>query len=107
MPSNFFHPAKDQNKQHLELIKQIENSEDIIETLCTLDPNRTIPPYEDQNNRRPPLDQTLLLSPEKLTRAVWRNLENVVSPFKRATSRHLLRQQKSWNAQRIDNRVWL
>ena len=53
----FFHPAKDQNKQHLELIKQIENSEDIIETLCTLDPNRTIPPYEDQNNRRPPLDQ--------------------------------------------------
>lgn len=71
----FFHPAKDQNKQHLELIKQIENSEDIIETLCTLDPNRTIPPYEDQNNRRPPLDQTLLLSPEKLTRQygeIWK-----------------------------------
>lgn len=71
----FFHPAKDQNKQHLELIKQIENSEDIIETLCTLDPNHTIPPYEDQNNRRPPLDQTLLLSPEKLTRQygeIWK-----------------------------------
>ena len=63
----FFHPAPEKNKQHLELIAQIEASQDIIETLCTLDPNLTIPPYEDQNNRRPPVDQTLFLSPDKLT----------------------------------------
>ncbi|MCF0254525.1 MAG: hypothetical protein HUK26_09360, partial [Duodenibacillus sp.] len=38
-----------------------------METLCEIDPELTIPPYEDQNNRNTPVDQTLLLSPEKLT----------------------------------------
>lgn len=70
----YCHPAQDKNKQHLELIAKLEASKDVIDTLCTLDPELTIPPYEDQNNRRPPVDQTLLLSPEKLTKRygdVW------------------------------------
>lgn len=62
----FFHPTKDQNKKLLDLISKLEESKDIIESLCSLDANLTIPPYEDQNNRRPPLDQTLYLSPVKL-----------------------------------------
>lgn len=63
----FWHPDKDRNKAHLELIARIEASKDVIDTLCTLDPELTIPPYEDQNNRRPPVDQTLFLSPAKLS----------------------------------------
>ena len=35
--------------------------------LAVLDPDRTIPPYEDQNNRRPPEDQTLYLNPRALS----------------------------------------
>lgn len=34
--------------------------------LCSIDPLDTIPPYEDQNNRNPPTDLTLLLSPKAL-----------------------------------------
>jgi hypothetical protein len=32
----------------------------------SLDPKKTIPPYEDQNNRRPPKDLTLRLNPKAL-----------------------------------------
>ncbi len=72
----FWHPSKDRTKDHLNLIAQLEASQDIIDTLCTIDPELTIPPYEDQNNRRPPVDQTLFLSPEKLTSRYgdsWKN----------------------------------
>ena len=65
----YFHPSQegDEKKRLADLVSELEGSEDIIETLCTVDPVRTIPPYEDQNNRRPPLDQTLFLDPKKLT----------------------------------------
>ncbi len=64
----YFHPAQegDEKKRLADLVRELEASEDILEALCTIDPQRTIPPYEDQNNRRPPVDQTLYLSPEKL-----------------------------------------
>lgn len=63
----YFHP-QDCDRQRLQsLIETLEKSDDIVLTLCTLDPALTIPVYEDQNNRRPPVDQTLLLSPTKLT----------------------------------------
>lgn len=64
----YFHPSQEGNEKArlAELIRELESTDDVLEALCTIDPQRTIPPYEDQNNRRPPVDQTLYLSPEKL-----------------------------------------
>jgi CRISPR system subtype II-B RNA-guided endonuclease Cas9/Csx12 len=64
----YLHPATDKKQQYADLIRTLENATDIVDCLCTLDPIRTIPPYEDQNNRRPPEDQTLLLNPYSLNR---------------------------------------
>lgn len=50
-------------KSASKLILEFKNSKNILDTLCEIDPVRTIPPYEDQNNRRPPVDHTLLLNP--------------------------------------------
>lgn len=61
----FHYPKEDQTKAR-ELIKKIESSEDAISLLSSIDPLKTIPPYEDQNNRNPPTDLTLLLSPKAL-----------------------------------------
>src|SRR5690554_4156190 len=47
-------------------LKHITDVADILEALSTLHPQYTIPPYEDQNNRRPPKDQTLWLNPKAL-----------------------------------------
>ncbi len=47
-----------------------------LEFLATTDPERTIPPYDRMYNRRPPVDQTLLLAPVALYRrygAVWKS----------------------------------
>lgn len=63
----YFHPAPAQSDSHKQLIEELKAAKDIVECLCSLDPERTIPPYEDQNNRRPPVDLTLLLSPSSLT----------------------------------------
>ncbi len=49
-----------------ELLASLERSQDVFSWLCTTDPVQTIPPYEDQNNRRPPKCATLYLSPEGL-----------------------------------------
>jgi CRISPR system subtype II-B RNA-guided endonuclease Cas9/Csx12 len=63
----FFHyPSREEGLNISTLIKKIRESKNIIETLCSVDPVLTIPPYEDQNNRHPPIDQTLLLSPKLL-----------------------------------------
>ncbi|MBQ3775044.1 MAG: type II-B CRISPR-associated RNA-guided endonuclease Cas9/Csx12 [Ruminobacter sp.] len=53
-------------KKKNEFLKRIEQTENITDLLLAQDPVFTIPPYEDQNNRRPPVDQTLLLSPQSL-----------------------------------------
>ena len=47
-------------------LKVIHPAEDILAALMTIDAELTIPPYEDQNNRRPPKDQTLWLNPQSL-----------------------------------------
>ena len=47
-------------------LKVIHPAEDILTALMTIDAELTIPPYEDQNNRRPPKDQTLWLKPQSL-----------------------------------------
>ncbi len=39
---------------------------DILEVFTTSNPELSIPPYEDQNNRRPPKDMTLRLKPKGL-----------------------------------------
>lgn len=50
-----------------QIIQSLEQSGDVLDVLAVLDPDRTIPPYEDQNNRRPPEDQTLYLNPRALS----------------------------------------
>ena len=63
----FFHyPTREDGLNISALIKKVKESKNIIETLYSVDPVLTIPPYEDQNNRHPPIDQTLLLSPKSL-----------------------------------------
>lgn len=59
----YFHPEQTDKMRLQALISQLENSDDVIQSLCQIDPELTIPPYEDQNNRRPPSDQTLWLNP--------------------------------------------
>jgi len=55
---------KEQRKQ---AVVYLHKSNDPLVFLTGLDPEITIPPYEDQDNRRPPKDQTLWLSPSALT----------------------------------------
>lgn len=64
----YFHYI-DENERHkaLALLARLRNSEEgTIDLLCSVSPHDTIPPYEDQNNRRPPVDQTLLLNPKAM-----------------------------------------
>ncbi len=70
----YFHPEAKRKDSFRNLMETLKHSGDILDTLATLDAEKTIPPYEDQNNRRPPLDQTLLLNPAALTKwygATW------------------------------------
>lgn len=65
----FFHyPDSTSGNSIKTLIQKIRKTNNCIDALSNIDPILTIPPYEDQNNRRPPVDQTLLLSPEVLDR---------------------------------------
>lgn len=62
-----WHAKQDNKKQNrAEILQLKESGQDILEILTTLDPIKTIPPYEDQNNRRPPKDKTLRLKPASL-----------------------------------------
>lgn len=53
----------DEKQRQREALTLIESEQPILNILQQLDPHLTIPPYEDQDNRRPPKDQTLLLNP--------------------------------------------
>lgn len=71
----FHYPKEDQLKARA-LIDNLESIEDATSLLFSIDPLDTIPPYEDQNNRNPPTDLTLLLSPKALDARyskVWEN----------------------------------
>ncbi len=48
------------------LYTSIRDAKDILHWLQTTDPRLTIPPYEDQNNRRIPGCRSLLLDPDQL-----------------------------------------
>ncbi|MCM1512275.1 MAG: type II-B CRISPR-associated RNA-guided endonuclease Cas9/Csx12 [Oxalobacter formigenes] len=74
----YFHPAERNKKSFCNFIDMLKRSDDILETLATIDAEKIIPPYEDQNNRHPPVDQTLLLNPAALTKCykhwqIWVN----------------------------------
>jgi len=58
---------KEWSASQKQIIQSLEQSGDVLDVLAGLDPDRTIPPYEDQNNRRPPEDQTLYLNPKALS----------------------------------------
>lgn len=78
----FFHyPDFESRNNAKALIKTIRNTKNSLDALSTIDPILTIPPYEDQNNRRPPEDQTLLLSPEALDKRFNGKWEKWVDGF--------------------------
>lgn len=58
---------KEWSASQKQIIQSLESSDNVLDVLAGLDPDRTIPPYEDQNNRRPPEDQTLYLNPKALS----------------------------------------
>lgn len=62
----FFHYPKEELAKCRDILGAIEGTASALTFLGSFDPKKTIPPYEDQNNRRPPLDQTLLLNPRAL-----------------------------------------
>jgi len=63
-----WHPQTDEEKQNRRLaLAHMQSSISGLDALRNLSPLMTIPPYEDQNNRRPPKDQTLWLNPVTLT----------------------------------------
>ena len=59
--------AKAEKKSWNTWLKILKNTSDLLETLLTTNPDRTVYPYEDQGNRNVLTDMTLLLSPQKLT----------------------------------------
>ena len=65
----FFHnTTADERFKIVKFIKSVQQCKDAINLLFNTDPLITIPPYEDQNNRHPPEDLTLLLNPVALDR---------------------------------------
>ena len=69
--------AKQENEKdnRQELLKLKDKNNNILD-IFTTDPKKTIPPYEDQNNRRPPKDLTLRLNPKALDKQLenWENI---------------------------------
>lgn len=68
----------DEKETRRALLKSLNQATSALEWLQTSDPEISIPPYEDQDNRRPPKDQTLWLNPEALGRQyanwqIWAN----------------------------------
>jgi CRISPR system subtype II-B RNA-guided endonuclease Cas9/Csx12 len=57
-----------------------QRKESAIDVLVETDPAATIPPYEDQNNRRPPKCLSVLLTPEKLDQKYpdWRRVTDIL-----------------------------
>ena len=71
----FQYPDRESREKIKAFIDDVKTSNDVIKCLCQVDPILTIPPYENQNNRRPPIDKTLLLSTESLDKQ-YKNWEN-------------------------------
>lgn len=71
-----WHCNEQTKRQWHDLLKLRKKQCDIIDLLMSISPELTIPPYEDQNNRRPPKDKTLYLDPIALDRVypLWREI---------------------------------
>lgn len=70
-------PGNDEERTNKELLKdELAKSTCMLDTLKNISPMNSIPPYERQNNRRTPKDQTLWLDPLALNKtygeSVWR-----------------------------------
>ncbi len=71
-----------------EILARLQSTPDIINLLASLDPQITIPPYEDQNNRSPLKCRSLLLDHEKLDQTFpnWKFwTEKIVSKYPEIT----------------------
>lgn len=55
-----------ESENRREALATLKNSSDILQFFREFDPQKTIPPYEDQNNRRPPRCQNVFLDTLKL-----------------------------------------
>lgn len=82
----FFHYKTSEERSNIrKFIDSINKSKkehkDALELLFNTDPLITIPPYEDQNNRNPPEDLTLLLNPLALDRKYPSNWEKWALSF--------------------------
>lgn len=70
-------PQEKKNKR--ELLAALDQDQDTIKIFQQLDPNLSLPPYEDQNNRRPPVCQSLLLDAKKLDALDYTGWRDLVS----------------------------
>ena len=71
---------EDKRECRKEICDALERSPSAIGWLLATQPEKTIPPFEDQDNRRHPTDETLLLDEIKLSKhfPLWRELADVL-----------------------------
>ncbi len=76
-----WHAKQENEKQNRQDILNLKGNADILDILTVLDPEKTIPPYEDQNNRRPPKDLTLKLKPQGLDKHLtdWEDITQLLA----------------------------
>lgn len=76
-----WHAKQENEKQHRQDILNLKSNANILDILTVLDPEKTIPPYEDQNNRRPPKDLTLKLKPQGLDKHLtdWEGITRLLT----------------------------
>ena len=71
-----WHAKQNDEKENRKALLELKEK-DILAVFTTSDPKLSIPPYEDQNNRRPPKDLTLRLKPEGLDHSSLTNWEAI------------------------------
>ena len=71
-----WHAKQNDEKENRKALLELKEK-DILAVFTTFDPKLSIPPYEDQNNRRPPKDLTLRLKPEGLDHSSLTNWEAI------------------------------
>ncbi len=76
---------KDKAAARKELCAALGDAPSALDWLLSTPPERTIPPFEDQDNRRHPTDRTLLLDDGRLTRLfpLWRELADALMEAER------------------------
>lgn len=95
-----WHPGEQEKSARKLLLDELKSNGDIVDIFKKINPELSIPPYEDQNNRRPPKDQTLWLSPSALDRKFpkWRiwahNLERHNHQLKNGLPEQLMKNGK-------------